>query len=178
MIDFAILNLLEMRGHNMITYDGKEVKSDLCPGCSYAKHLFTLTCGMAYQDEEFTVSQDWELPINGFYVVCPTKNHVEFLTQLSDQEISKLFSLVKQVESALKDIGVADQFNIVLQEKKGVHLHVWIMPQKDWMKAINKNIMGNLSEIFTWAKNNLRTKENFENINKTTKLLQEKLKHI
>ena len=53
----------------MINYANEIVKFEGCPGCAYAKHEFVLPCGMAYEDELFTLSQDWELPIEGFMVL-------------------------------------------------------------------------------------------------------------
>ena len=55
-------------------------------GCAYANHVFALQCGMVYEDEMITISQDWELPINGFMVVCP-KRHVEYLSELTEDEL-------------------------------------------------------------------------------------------
>ena len=53
----------------MINYANKKVEFTGCPGCAYANHKFELPCGMAYENERFTLSQDWELPIEGFMVV-------------------------------------------------------------------------------------------------------------
>jgi hypothetical protein len=53
----------------MINYANKKVEFNGCPGCAYANHEFILPCGMAYENDKFTLSQDWELPIEGFFVV-------------------------------------------------------------------------------------------------------------
>ena len=39
--------------NEMITFNG-------CPGCAYANHEFSLPCGMAYENDKWTLSQDWE----------------------------------------------------------------------------------------------------------------------
>ena len=53
----------------MISYNNKEIKYNGCPGCAYANHEFSLDCGMAFENNNFTVSQDWEFPIKGFFIV-------------------------------------------------------------------------------------------------------------
>lgn len=50
----------------MIDYANNLIEFKGCPGCAYAKHEFSLPCKMAYENENFTLSQDWELPIPGF----------------------------------------------------------------------------------------------------------------
>ena len=47
----------------MINYANQEVHVTGCPGCAYARHEFELPCGMAFENDRFTLSQDWELPI-------------------------------------------------------------------------------------------------------------------
>ena len=60
----------------MINYMNELVEYTGCPACAYAKHEFELPCGMAHENDNFTLSQDWELPIEGFFVVSP-KRHTE-----------------------------------------------------------------------------------------------------
>lgn len=50
----------------MISYENKEIEIKGCPGCAYAKHQFDVPCGIAYENERFILSQDWEVPILGF----------------------------------------------------------------------------------------------------------------
>ena len=149
----------------MKNYAGDDIKFTGCPGCAYAKHEFELPCGMAYENGRFTVSQDWELPIEGFYVVCPTMRHVEHLVELNSEERSELFTLVSDVITILKQNKVCDSFNIVIQEKAGVHLHVWIYPQHYWISSTFGDSMANVKAVFDYAKANFRTKECIEKIN-------------
>lgn len=53
----------------MINYAGERVELSGCPGCLYAEHKFSLPCGIAYENDRFILSQDFELPIQGFFVV-------------------------------------------------------------------------------------------------------------
>ena len=60
----------------MENYKGEEIFFNGCAGCAYANHEFSIPCGIAYEKDGFTISQDWELPIEGFYIVSPIR-HVE-----------------------------------------------------------------------------------------------------
>ena len=102
----------------MINYANQEVEYNGCPGCAYAKHEFILPCGMAYENEKFTLSQDWELPIEGFMIVSP-KRCVEKLSDLTREErIELLQSQVQHQRITTKELGVmCEQNNILLHEE-------------------------------------------------------------
>ena len=160
----------------MINYAGESVEFSGCPSCAFSNHEFKLPCGMAFENEQFTVSQDWELPIEGFFIVCPKARHVEQLSELSSKERFEMFELVNRTIEILKKHNVCKEFNIVLEEKKGVHLHVWVMPRHDWMIEKFGKVLANTKNIFDYAKQNLRTEQTFSKINKITKILQKELK--
>ena len=69
----------------MINYANEKIEFNGCPGCAYAKHEFELPCGMAYENENFVLSQDWELPIPGFFIVSP-KRCIDKFEELSTEE--------------------------------------------------------------------------------------------
>ena len=155
----------------MINYANQEFNFTGCPGCAYARHEFKLPCGMAYENENFTLSQDWELPILGFFVVSP-KKHVEKLEELTKAERNEMFDIVDRTIKILRGNNVCDRFEVVFEEKENRHLHVWIMPRHKWMKDINKDIIDNIGMIFDYAKQNLKNKENDEMIMKITLLVK------
>ena len=159
----------------MKNYANEEVGFTGCPGCAYAKHEFVLPCGMAYQNNNFTVSQDWELPIVGFYVVCPTMRHVEYLTELTDEERNELFTLVNETIKILKENNVCNCFNIVIQEKSGVHLHIWIYPQHNWIKENFGNSMAHILDVFNYSKQNFRTEETYNKIKQLNDIVSKAL---
>ncbi len=155
----------------MISYNNKEIVFDGCPGCAYGKHEFTLDCGMAYENERFTLSQDWELPIQGFFVVCP-KRHVEKFCELSDDERNEMFYIVDKTVRVLRNNNVCDRYDYIFEEKENRHLHVWIMPRHKWMNEIVDDIIDDIGEVFTYAKANLKNDDNFEEINRITDIVR------
>lgn len=162
----------------MIDYAGNEIKKiDGCLSCAYVNHKFSLPAGTAFENDMFTLSQDWELPICGFYVVTP-KKHMENLCEFTDDERNAMFKLVNETIKILKNAGVCKFYNIIFEEKPTSHLHVWIMPRHGWMKELFGNPTKQIRKVFDYAKANLRTQETFQKIEEITNMLKLELKKI
>ena len=159
----------------MITYDKKEVKYTGCPGCAYFNHEFELSCGMAYQNDDYTISQDWELPIKGFMVISP-KRHINELYELTDKERDELFCLVNRTIEILKSNKVAETFILTFEERKNVHFHICIIPRYDWMKTLTSDIAGDLKKIIEYAKQTFTTQKDFEGIKQVSELITQGFK--
>lgn len=158
----------------MINYANEEVKYTGCPGCSYAKGEFVLPCGMAYENERFTLSQDWELPIPGFMVISP-KRCIEKLEELSDSERCEMFELVNKTINVLRENDVSSMFNVIFEEKEKRHFHVWIMPRYDWMKEKCGGITGCIDDVFDYAKNNMRNENIYNEIKRVSDIVKNNL---
>ena len=160
----------------MISYNNKEIVYNNCPGCAYAKHEFTLDCGMAYENERFNMSQDWELPIKGFFIVSP-KRHIEKLCELTELEIKEMIQIVYKTVNILRKNGICERFDYIFEEKENIHLHVWILPRYDWMKKIGEDIIDNIGLIFDYAKKNFRNSETYTEIDKITEIVKHGFKN-
>ena len=156
----------------MKNYANEEILFSGCPGCAYAKHEFELPCKMAFENDNFTLSQDWELPIEGFLIVSP-KRHIEKLSELTDNERNEMFDIVNKAIKILRENNVCDRFEIIFEEKENRHLHVWIMPRHKWMTELVDDIIDNIGTILEYAKNNFRNKDVYERINNITKIVKE-----
>ncbi len=156
----------------MKSYANEEITFNGCPGCAYAKHEFELPCGMAYENENFILSQDWELPIEGFLIVSP-KRHIEKLSELTDDERNEMFDIVNKTIKILRDNNICERFEIIFEEKENRHLHVWIMPRHKWMTELVNDIIENIGTILEYAKTNFRREEVYEKIKKITKIINE-----
>jgi diadenosine tetraphosphate (Ap4A) HIT family hydrolase len=144
-----------------------------CPACAYARGEFLIPCGLAYEDDVCTVSQDWQIPINGFMIVAP-KRHITSLEQMTETERNHIFNIVNKVISILRNNKTANDFNVIFEEKKDVHFHVWILPRDQW-KELGINPTKEIGKLFEYALANLRTKENLDAISKTNTLLKKEL---
>jgi hypothetical protein len=92
----------------MISYENKEIEIKGCPRCAYAKHQFDLPCGIAYENERFILSQDWEVPILGFFIVSP-KKHIEKLEELTKNERDEMFDIVDKTIKTLRENNICDR---------------------------------------------------------------------
>lgn len=157
-----------------INYANEKVDVNGCPACAYVKHEFMLPCGMAFENDRFTLSQDWQLPIVGFMVISPKRCIREF-SELTDDERVEMFDIINKTITILKKNKVCDNFNVVFEEKD-CHFHVWIMPRHGWMYKISENIMGSVSKIFNYALDNFRTEENYKEIQRVNDILRQEFK--
>lgn len=160
----------------MINYAGEKVELSGCPGCLYAEHKFSLPCGIAYENDKFIFSQDFELPIQGFFVVS-TKRHIETFGELTSSERIEIFEIVNKTIEILRKNNICDRFDVIFEEKKNRHFHIWIMPRHKWMEEFRGDIISNIGEIFGYSKTNMRTKENLEKINEITNILRKELEN-
>lgn len=158
-------------GEVMVNYALEEIHVDGCPGCAYAKGEFSLPCGMAYENERFTLSQDWELPIEGFFVVSP-KRCVENFCELTTDERCEMFDIVDKTIKILRDYNICDRFNVLFEEKEKRHLHVWIMPRHKWMKDNVGEITGSIDDVFSYAKENFRTEDVYRRIKEISDIVR------
>jgi diadenosine tetraphosphate (Ap4A) HIT family hydrolase len=158
----------------MKNYANEEVIYNGCPGCAFANHEFDLPCGRAFENDRFVINQDWELPIEGMFIITP-KKHIEKLTELDDHERNEMFDLINKVIKILQDNNICDRFDIVFEEKENNHFHVWIFPRHKWMIDMYKDIIGNIRNIFDYAKSNLRCEETYKKINDINNTVKEDL---
>lgn len=156
----------------MIDYAGNKVDVNGCYGCVYAQHEFEIPTGISYEDDLFTLSQDWELPIQGFFVVSP-KRHIENFSELTDEERKKIFDIANYAILTLKKNNICEHFNVIFEEKPKRHFHIWIMPRHKWMNEMAGNIIGNIGKIFDYAVTNLKTQNNLDRIKEISKLMRE-----
>ena len=156
----------------MRDYTNKEVKYKGCPGCAFAKHEFELPCGIAYENERFTLAQDWELPIEGFMIVSP-KRHIEKLSELSRDERIEMFDIVDRTIKILRENDVCENFDVIFEERADRHLYVWIMPRHEWMMEICEDIIDNVKVVCDYAKENFRNDKVYERISEISEMVRE-----
>ena len=130
---------------------------------------------MVYENDNFTVSQDREFPIIGFFVISP-KKHIEKLNELSEQERNEMFSIINTVIKIEKDNNICKDFNVIFYEKDKIHFHVRIMPRHERMSKICNNITQNIGLIFDYAKKNFRNENIYNKINEAVIITREQLR--
>ena len=155
----------------MINYANESVEVNGCPSCAFLNHEFELPCGIAYENERFILSQDWELPIQGFFVVAP-KRCVEKFEELDKEERIEIFEIVDKTIKILRENNICDRFDVIFEEKANRHFHIWIMPRHKWMLDLVGSIIANIGKICEYAKDNMRNVENYNTIKEISNLVR------
>ena len=154
-------------------FNGEMVDVGDCMGC--VKATGKVNVGEILKTKNFDISQDFELPINGFIVIGSLR-HIETISEMTKEEKQELIVIIDETIRALKNIGVCSEYDVVWEEKEGNHFHAWLMPRHKYLlDAMGTNIIKKVGELFDYAKTNLRTEENLNEIAKTIKNLKTEL---
>ena len=129
---------------------------------------------MIYENDNFTVSQDRELPIIGFFVVSP-KKHIETINQLSTEERNEMMSIINNIIKISKENNICNEFNVIFYEKQKIHFHVRIMPRHEWMYKICNDLTYNMGTIFNYAKKNFRNENIYNQIEEAVDIIRKQL---
>lgn len=160
------------------SFNGKMIDVGDCMGCTKAINNGNteINPGEIMRTKNFDISQDFELPINGFIVIGSIR-HIESINEMTMEEKKELIELIDIIIKSLKKLNVCSQYDVVWEEKDNNHFHVWLMPRHQYLlDAMGTNIMKKIGELFNYAKNNLRTEENLKSINETIEKLKQELK--
>ena len=155
----------------VVRYDGKEFEFDGCFGCAIVNNQLPSYPFVVWENENFVVVQDFELPIKGMMIIS-TKRHIESIVDLTKEESSQLIKIIRSITSLEKNICKCDEVTIVQEQKKGYHFHVWILPTLPWMKEKFGKVLKNIKDIQEYAKRNFRDEKSLAEIAKVCKLLK------
>ena len=158
----------------IVDFTGKKQVLKGCLGCECASGNLVAGVGVLYKNKNLYVLQDFELPIDGFIIISPNR-HVEKFTELSQEEQVDIFSVANKILHILESNGVAEEYNLILEEKQGIHLHLWLMPRHKWMIEKYGNVIKNIKAIQEYSLQNLRTKENINKVLQTCELIKKEM---
>lgn len=153
---------------------GNKVEIENCLGCEISNGKLDVFGGLLYQGKSFAVAQDFELPIDGFIIVF-SKRHIEKFIELTRKEQVELTNLISKTLNVLEKNRIADEYNVVFEEKAGYHFHIWLMPRHKWMIEKFGKVLKNIKPIQDYALQNMRTQENYDKIQKTCNLIKREL---
>ena len=111
---------------------GSEQELINCMGCEIISGHLKPFGGILFKNENFFIAQDFELPIDGFIIISSVR-HIEKYTELTENEQIDLTKIINKTLKILEDNNIAEEYNIIFEEKKGYHFHIWLMPRHKWM---------------------------------------------
>ena len=119
-----------------------------------------------FQDEEvfrskyFTVSQDWETPIPGFFIISSNRK-VRSIAELDTEEASELIKITIQIRKGMKDILGIENVYLFQNEDTEHNFHVWMFPRHPWMEKFGRKIES-VRPIMLYAKENMEREDVFK----------------
>jgi diadenosine tetraphosphate (Ap4A) HIT family hydrolase len=109
------------------------------------------------ETKHFTIAQDWEVPIVGFYVLS-SKRKVTSILEFNDDEAFEYGHLIRKVRQAMNDVlGITNVY--FFQNEDSQHgFHLWIFPRHIWMARFGLKIQS-VRPIMDYAQENMATDE-------------------
>ena len=141
-----------------------------CIGCALANKNLIPIGGIIKETDNFILHQDPEIPIKGFLIIA-SKQHIKSITQLSKSQALEFFELCYDARMALLSFDDIIECNLIQEERSG-HFHFWILPRYTWMNELFENSLSSIRPIMKYARENLKSKENIEDIKKCIERLK------
>ncbi|MFH0875259.1 MAG: HIT domain-containing protein [archaeon] len=124
------------------------------------KKLFDI---IIFETNNFTIAQDWEVPIPAFFVIA-TKRKIVSIAKFSNEEAAEFITLVKKLRIAMKNELKIDNVYFFQNEDSVYGFHFWVFPRYKWMDKFGKKIES-VRTIIEYAKTNLTNKKNKKKVN-------------
>lgn len=113
------------------------------------------------ESKYFEVHQDWECPIEGFFILSP-KRKIRTIDELTEEEQIDYIKLIIKVRKVLKQLGIRDVY--FFQNEDTEHdYHLWIFSRLPWMEEFGRKIQS-VRKIMNYAKENLTSNEEINKV--------------
>lgn len=154
---------------DIVDISGKEWSVN-CIGCAMAAKTFIPPGNIIKETQNFILSQDPEVPIKGFLIIS-SKKHIKSIIELTPEEAKELFELCYSSRSSLAQIDDIIECTLI-QEERSNHFHMWILPRYKWMNDLFSSSLIDIRAIMKYAKENLKTPDNIDDILNTVGILR------
>jgi diadenosine tetraphosphate (Ap4A) HIT family hydrolase len=126
--------------------------------------------------DNFTVSQDWEVPIKGFYILASATRRRSII-DFNEHETLELLRLQRLIRHCMKTLlGISDVY--FFQNEDSDHaFHIWIFPRHSWMDRIAGRKIQSVRPIMDYAVKHA-TKELLQEIHRTNERMREYLSFL
>lgn len=141
--------------------NGKK-KNIKCIGCALKKGI--ISNELIYEGRNFEVRQDYEIPIQGFFVIG-SKRHIVGFADFNKVEKKEFIEIICKLRKAMKKtlkinyVEYLCREDIIKSKINPSHFHMALLPKYKWMEKFS-----NVIQILNYAKNNMKTKKNTDKI--------------
>jgi len=124
-----------------------------------------------FENKNFSIWQDWEVPIQGFFILSP-KRKIRSFIDFSQEESYEFIDLLRKTRKLMKEkLNIKDVY--FFQNEDTEHwFHLWIFPRFDWMEDFWRKIQS-VRPIMNFAKKNMFTDYNIKNIESYVKIMKD-----
>jgi len=119
----------------------------------------------------FNVSQDWEVPIPGFFIITPLRK-LKSIDEFTDEEATELVNLIRKVRKGMRDILKINEVYLFQNEDTDHNFHVWIFPRHKWMEKFGRKIQS-VRPIINYSKENMLNEDVFKKVKESVKKIKE-----
>jgi len=127
-----------------------------------------------YENKYFHAHQDYGIPIPGF-VVISSKRHLRSMGDFNSEEQQNFGVVLYKVRLAMIEaLGIHTVYT-AQKERDIDHFHFWILPRHEWIIKKFGNSTASISNSLDYAKEHLKTPENFKLVEESAEKLYKHL---
>lgn len=119
----------------------------------------------------FSIGQDWEVPIPGFFIIAPLKK-LTSISNFTDEEAIEFIQLIRKIRIGMRDVLKVEEVYFFQNEDSEHGFHLWIFPRHSWMEKFGRKIES-VKPIMNYAKEKMLTKDVFNQVKKDVKKMKE-----
>jgi diadenosine tetraphosphate (Ap4A) HIT family hydrolase len=119
----------------------------------------------------FTVGQDWEVPIPGFFIISPLRN-LKSIDEFTDKEATDFISLIRKVRIGMREVLKIDDVYLFQNEDSKHGFHMWMFPRHSWMESFGRKIES-VKPIMNYATKNMLNENVLKNVRDSIKIMKE-----
>jgi diadenosine tetraphosphate (Ap4A) HIT family hydrolase len=121
--------------------------------------------------KHFTVSQDWEVPIPGFFIIAPLRK-IKSIDEFTDEEATEFISLLRKVRLGMREVLKIKNVYLFENEDSIHGFHMWIFPRYNWMQKFGRKIES-VKPIMIYAVKNMTNDETLENVKESVNVMKD-----
>ncbi len=119
----------------------------------------------------FNVSQDWEVPIPGFFIIAPLRK-LKSIDEFTDEEANEYITLIRKVRKGMRDVLKIEEVYFFQNEDSEHGFHLWIFPRYKWMDKFGRKIQS-VRPIINYATENMLSDDIFKEVREYVKRMKE-----
>ncbi len=117
---------------------------------------------VVFKTSNFTISQDCEIPIPGFFILFPNRK-IDSVAEFNYEEEKEFISLLKKIRIGMKQVLNIDKVYLYQNENSEHGFHFWILPRHIWMEKFGTKL-DSVRPIMNYARENMKTDEIIEEV--------------